>query len=91
MAGDSLCVSCKVLDNTPHVLNDCSEHEEAREKLKLRLNHPGKITELLNCTDMETANALADLLVIIDDDRREGKRKREEKEKEQESAGRAQK
>ena len=75
-AESPLCKTCKVIDSTEHVINDCKRHENTREIMLLRLKHSGKVAELLSSTDEKIILNLANFLEEIRD-----KRLKEENEK----------
>ena len=71
---------CKVLDDTEHVINNCVIHEDDREMMLLKLNHPGRVTGLLASDEQNTIIELAKFLENISDRRKEIEKEEEAKE-----------
>jgi hypothetical protein len=66
-----LCLQCGVPDTTEHVIETCELHEGPRSTLRQKLNHHGKIAELLADNDRATVKAMANFLIKADDLRKE--------------------
>jgi hypothetical protein len=81
-APSPLCETCKVPDDIRHVLDNCLQHEDARESMLSRLKYTGKVSDLLAAQDYHTINEVADLLITIDNDRTERLAKKREAAKE---------
>ena len=74
-ADNALCRKCGKIDDIEHVMNECEIHTDQREVLKLRLNHPGKVMELLASNDDTLIKEFAKFLVQVSDKRKDIEKK----------------
>ena len=82
----ALCLQCGLPDTTEHVIETCELHEGPRSTLRQKLNHHGKIAELLADNDRTTVEALASFLIKADDLRKKLLSKAEELKRAEEPA-----
>ena len=68
---NALCTTCDVLDDVEHVMNKCRIHTDNRQIMLLRLQHPGKVTELIAREEQNIVRELAKFLVEVSDRRKE--------------------
>lgn len=61
------CPTCKVKDDTYHVLNSCELHEGHRTLMLQRLGHHDKVSTLLTSNKTKIVEELADFLVGAED------------------------
>ena len=67
---DSLRSFCKVVDATEHAVDFCGEHDAERTLLQVKLQHWGRISELLSTPFKREARAVASFLVTMEGERR---------------------
>ena len=65
----SKCTICNTEDSIRHVIDNCQMHEDDREKMLLKIGHPGKVSDLLSSTDIKVVEELADFLIKAEDER----------------------
>ena len=66
----SICIHCKQEYTTEHVINECTLHEALRETMRLRLQHTGRVTQLLTSRKDREVRELAAFLAARDDERK---------------------